>query len=199
MAAAAAALQRGEVIAYPTETVYGLGVDPDQEGALQRLIKLKGRPPEKGFILLVSSLAQLGQLTPVPLSPLAQQLADRFWPGPLTLVLPAKPGLSSLITGGLSTVAVRCSSSPLVKALLKLWHKPLISTSANPYGTPPLTDPAQIDAVLGSQIGLILPGDGGGDGQPSTILKVDGDSVVLIREGGLTREVAGEVVSGLVG
>lgn len=195
---AVAVLARGGIIAHPTETVYGLAVDPDNESALLRLSRLKGRSVGKGFILLVSGLPQLAGLVRQPLSPLAKRLVDRFWPGPLTLVLPALPGLSPLLTGGTGRVAVRQSPSEMVATLLRLWQKPLVSTSANVSGGETPRRGGEVRAFWGKRVDLVLDGESGGVGQPSTVVRVDLDRVWLLRAGAMPLEQLLPVVPRLV-
>ncbi|MBF0587646.1 MAG: threonylcarbamoyl-AMP synthase [Magnetococcales bacterium] len=191
--AALQALRRGEVIAYPTETVYGLGVDPWNPEALARLFQLKGRAPDKGLILLIDGTDQLAHLAK-PWSPLAQRLIDRFWPGPLTLVLPARPELPLQVTGpphhGISHVAVRHSPSPTISALLKGWGKPLVSTSANPSGAPVYANAAAIAQAWSHELSVIIEEKTQDitwqdQSQPSTVVRVADHALIMLREGAL--------------
>ncbi len=137
--AAARLLHDGGAVVYPTETLYGLGVDAANPQALQRLIELKGREPGKPIAVLVSDLEMVSQLAAV-LPDKAIRLARRFWPGPLTLVLPARPSVSEVLTGGSGTIGVRVSSHPLAMELVRRLGRPLTTPSANPAGAkPPLT------------------------------------------------------------
>lgn len=177
------ALGRGEIIAYPTETVYGLGVDPFQPRALERLASLKERDEGKGLILLVNGRGGCDKLART-IPPMACRLMDAFWPGPLTLVLPARPGLSPWITGQGGGVAVRHSPAPLVKALLREWGAPLVSTSANPAGMPPLLDAAAIRRMWpAAQVAVVLEDDAPFAGDPSTVVDLSGRRIRLLREG----------------
>ncbi|MEO5349655.1 MAG: L-threonylcarbamoyladenylate synthase [Magnetococcus sp. YQC-3] len=182
---ASRALADGQIIAHPTETVFGLAVDPFNPRALQHLLQLKGRAANKGFILLIPDEYWLNSLVEPP-SPLAKRLIHHFWPGPLTLLLPARPGLPITVTGGSGLLAVRHSSSPLVAALLRLWQKPLVSTSANPTGHPPARSATEVQQYWRTAVAVILTGPGSTDSQPSTLLQVVADRVRLLREGSLT-------------
>ena len=179
------ALADGQIIAHPTETVFGLAVDPFNPTALHQLLQLKGRDANKGFILLIPDGYWLNRLVEPP-SPLAKRLIHHFWPGPLTLVLPARPGLPMAVTGGSDLLAVRHSSSPLVEALLRIWQKPLVSTSANPTGQPPARSAAEVQQYWSTTVTIILTGPGSTDTQPSTLLQVVADRARLLREGSLT-------------
>lgn len=135
IAGAAAALRRGEVIAYPTETFYGLGALAADGAAVERLLRAKSRPDGKPLPLLGADLAQLEAVA--RFSPLALRLAAAFWPGPLTLVLPARPGLHPALTGGGGTVGLRVTSGEVAAALARAAGGALVATSANPAGQPP--------------------------------------------------------------
>lgn len=183
--AAIRALAASHVIAHPTETVFGLAANPFDPAAMTRLIHLKGRARRKGFILLIPDRAWLDRLV-LPLSPLAHRLMTCFWPGPLTLVLPARPGLPSAVTGATACVAVRHSSSPLVTALLHHWQKPLASTSANPTGHPPAECAAEVRRMWGGRIPVVLEGRALPGGIPSTLVRVEADHACLLRPGAVS-------------
>ncbi|MBF0625764.1 MAG: threonylcarbamoyl-AMP synthase [Magnetococcales bacterium] len=193
---AVTALSQGRVVAYPTETVYGLGVDPGNETALERLLILKGRSGRQGLIVLVAEASQLDALVQPP-SALALALMERFWPGPLTLVLPARPGLSPRLTGTGDCLAVRRSPAPQVAALLAAWGRPLVSTSANPHGRPPARDSAQVLDYWPEGL-AVVPGVCPPGTRPSTLVRVTGDRAELLRSGALAKEVLVAVVPGLV-
>lgn len=167
---AVAALQHDGVIAYATEAVFGLGCDPDSEAAVQRLLAIKQRPVEKGLILIAAELAQLqdyidlDQLT-------SEQLAkvEASWPGPFTWIMPARPDTPAWLTGQFDTLAVRVTAHPQVQALCRAFGKPLVSTSANLTGEEPARRLADIGELLASQLAYILPGEVGGQANPSEI------------------------------
>ncbi|MFM5416230.1 Sua5/YciO/YrdC/YwlC family protein [Aeromonas dhakensis] len=167
---AVAALQHDGVIAYATEAVFGLGCDPDSEAAVQRLLAIKQRPVEKGLILIAADLAQLqdyidlDQLT-------SEQLArvEASWPGPFTWIMPARPDTPAWLTGQFDTLAVRVTAHPQVQALCCAFGKPLVSTSANLTGEEPARRVADIGELLASQLAYILPGEVGGQANPSEI------------------------------
>jgi tRNA threonylcarbamoyl adenosine modification protein (Sua5/YciO/YrdC/YwlC family) len=183
-------LGKGGVLAYPTETVYGLGSAPTLEG-LKSLAALKGRSREKPFLLLISerTMAEQWGLT---FTPAAKALAEAFWPGPLTLVLPGGEGrLPDMLRGAEGGVAVRHTSHPLVSLLVARLGEPLTSTSANRPGQPPAPGPERIADVFAPELDrgdlLILDGGALGNVPPSTVVDCTGPLPKLIREGALPR------------
>lgn len=177
---AVAALNNEGVIAYATEAVFGLGCDPDSEPAVQRLLDIKQRPVKKGLILIAAELGQL--LDYIDLSQLtAEQLArvEASWPGPFTWIMPAKPDTPSWLTGQFDTLAVRVTAHPQVQGLCRAFGKPLVSTSANLTGEEPARRVADIGELLASKLAYILPGEVGGQANPSEIK--DARSGAIIR------------------
>jgi L-threonylcarbamoyladenylate synthase len=181
VARAVAALRRGEVVAYPTETFYGLGVDPFDAPALARLRQIKGRG-DKAISLLIEGAPMLARLCDdVP--PAAAELMRRHWPGALTIAIPARAGLpADLISDG--CVAVRQSSHPMARALVALFGGPLTTTSANRAGEPPATAAAAVREALGSACHLLDGGSTAG-GAPSTLVRVRGRLVEILRPGAI--------------
>jgi L-threonylcarbamoyladenylate synthase len=187
--AAAAAIVRGEIVAYPTETFYGLAVDALDEGALARLGVLKGREAEKAFPLLVSGREMLSSLCS-EVSPRAERLMAQHWPGPLTLALPARPGLpASIVADG--CVAVRVSPHPLAQALVVALGRPITATSANPAGAPPSRTASEVAAYFAAPICSILDGGTTPGGRPSTLARVRGECVEILRRGAVVLTDAG--------
>jgi L-threonylcarbamoyladenylate synthase len=179
VAEAVAALRRGEIVAYPTETYYGLGVDAFDEDALGRLRALKGRG-EKATSALVVGADMLARLCEPP-SPLALALMARHWPGPLTLALPARAGVpEALVLDG--CVAVRESPHPVARALVAAFGGPVTTTSANLAGAPPATTPDQVEAALGGRCHILRGGATPG-GAPSTLARVRGNRIEVLRPG----------------
>ena len=181
VAAAAAAIVRGEIVAFPTETYYGLAVDALSDMALAKLRALKGRDAEKAFSLLVSGRQMLASLCG-DISPLAERLMEQHWPGPLTLALPARPGLpASIVADG--CVAVRVSPHPLAQALVAAVARPITATSANPAGAAPPRTASEVAAYFAPADCLILDGGTTRGGPPSTLVRVRGARVELLRQG----------------
>jgi L-threonylcarbamoyladenylate synthase len=127
-------LRTGGVIAFPTDTAYGLGADPFDEQAVRRIFEIKGRPESKPILLLVSSMEMAGRVA--ILSDRATALAERFWPGPLTMILPARESVPSVVTAGTGTIGIRWAKAPFVQRLLTRFNRPITATSANRAGMP---------------------------------------------------------------
>lgn len=183
-------LDGGGLLAYPTETVYGLGSAP-REGPLVALSALKGRPPRKPFLLLVSGRL-MAETWGLVFPPAARAMADAFWPGPLTLVLRGGEGrLPDMLRGPEGGIAVRFTSHAGMALLVKLLGFPVTSTSANRPGGPPAPGVARLEELFQGAIndGTLLVLDGGvlGNVPPSTIVDCTAPTPVLIREGALPR------------
>ncbi len=181
----AAILRAGNVAAFPTETVYGLGADATNSDAVLKIYETKGRPRFNPLIVHVADLAMAERC--VEFSALARRLAA-FWPGPLTLVLPLRPeaGLSDIVSAGLDTVGVRVPDHPLALALIRAVGRPLAAPSANPSGRLSPTRADQVVRAFGGRVPVL---DGGPcrAGVESTIIAVDGEAVTQLRAGALTR------------
>lgn len=174
------------VVALPTETYYGLAVRPTDDAAIRHLIELKGRPSDKPILVLIGSRDQLPQLVQ-SIPPAAALLMDLFWPGPLTIVFPAAPDLSALLTAGTGTIGVRHVPLPQLRHLLQ--HTgPLTGTSANRASEPPLDHAAAVQGALGEGLELILDGGPTPGGLPSTMVDAC-DRPQLIRAGVLATDV----------
>ncbi|WP_251977362.1 L-threonylcarbamoyladenylate synthase [Salinicola avicenniae] len=166
--AATVALRAGGIIAYPTEGVWGLGCDPDDERALAALIALKGRASEKGLILIAGDIAQLMPwLEGVDEAAMARLRAS--WPGPNTWLIPDNGRALPLLRGAHPTLAVRVSDHPLVQSLCAAWGGPLVSTSANRAGEPAAMSAAEVRATFGDRLEAVVEGPLGGRDRPSTI------------------------------
>jgi len=187
LAFAVEALRKNEVVACPTETVYGLAVNPFSEKALEALFNVKGRDRGKAVLVLISDPSQLqGIVTEV--SSRAEKCMKAFWPGPLSLLLPAKPGLPKMLTGGREKICVRCTSSPVAQQLCRLWSGPLTSTSANLSGEPPALEPG-LAALPG--VSVLIDGGVLTESEPSTVYDPDED--LLLRPGPIGVEVISNV------
>ncbi|HLQ18281.1 MAG TPA: L-threonylcarbamoyladenylate synthase [Tabrizicola sp.] len=177
----------GELVAFPTETVYGLGGDARDDRAVARIYEAKGRPSFNPLIVHVPDLAAVERIAHV--GPKARWLAAAFWPGPLTLVLPAKDGggISPLVTAGLETVAVRVPAHPVAQRLLRAFGGPLAAPSANPSGRISPTRASHVLDGLTGRIAAVLDGGPCEVGLESTIVVADPDPV-LLRPGGIPVE-----------
>jgi L-threonylcarbamoyladenylate synthase len=186
IAEAARLLAAGELVAFPTETVYGLGGDARSDTAVARIFEAKGRPSFNPLIVHLPDLAAVG--TVAEFGPHARDLAAAFWPGPLTLVLPVIEGaVSPLVTAGLPTVAVRIPAHPLAQALLRAFGGPVAAPSANPSGRVSPTRASHVSDGLGGRIAAVLDGGPCAVGLESTILIADPEPI-LLRPGGLPVE-----------
>jgi L-threonylcarbamoyladenylate synthase len=184
---AASLIREGGLVALPTETVYGLGANALDPVAVAKIFAAKQRP---FFDPLIVHLAEIDWLPRVvtELSPVARKLADRFWPGPLTLVLHKTDLVPELVTSGLPSVAVRIPDHDLTRRVLKLANLPVAAPSANPFGRLSPTTAEHVRQQLGDRIDAILDGGPCRVGVESTILQVDGDRVTLLRPGGIPLE-----------
>jgi len=180
---AARAIEQGLVVAYPTETVYGLGVDARSRDALARLNALKGRSEPQAVSLLVAGFDAVERIAPsVPAA--ARRLAERFWPGPLTLVVPVD---AAQFVGVRSSrgVGFRCSSDPTARALLQALAHEIVSTSCNRSGEQPCTTADEVESTFGSDLRVAGGGAAGGQA-PSTVVALDASGgIELLREGAL--------------
>lgn len=172
-------------MAFPTETVYGLGADARNPEAIRRLFAAKGRPADHPVIVHLPNAGALSEwASRVP--PQARQLAAAYWPGPLTIVLPRAAHVLDLVTGGQETVAVRVPSHPVAHELLEAFGDGIVAPSANRFGHLSPTRAAHVRAELGDAVDLILDGGPADVGVESTIVDLSGDRPVLLRPGGIT-------------
>jgi L-threonylcarbamoyladenylate synthase len=177
-------LRAGGIVAMPTDTVYGVGVALDAKDGLERLFAAKDRPLDRAIVLLVASLEQAASVG-IP-TPAARLLAERFWPGGLTLVLPQVPGarLPAVLTGGAATIGVRLPDHDCPRALAGALG-PLPVTSANLSGQPDARDASDVLAQLGSRVDLVLDGGQARGGTPSTVVDCSGDLPRILRAGSI--------------
>lgn len=184
--AAARLLRAGRLVAFPTETVYGLGANALDPEAVARIYAVKGRPPTSPLIVHVASV-EMAQALVASWPDTADQLARLFWPGPLTLVLEKQPTIPSIVTAGLSTVGLRMPSHPMALALIRAAGVPLAAPSANRFTQLSPTTADRVRGGLGSDVDLILDGGPCRVGIESTVLSLVGPHPVLLRPGGIAR------------
>jgi len=183
---AVAALRRGDVIVFPTETLYGLGADALNSSAVGKVFQLKGRDPNQPFPVLVSDRSMLESLV-WQIVPLAEKLMARFWPGPLTLVLPARPNIPKPLVNSAGGVGVRISNQLVAQEILKMLGRPLTATSANPSGQPAAHSVTQARAYFSGKIEIFLDGGELASRTGSTIAEVVGNKIKIIRAGEITK------------
>lgn len=182
LAHAADLLRAGGVVAFPTETYYGLAVDPFNPDALDRLFRVKHRPSRLPILVLIGKRSQLPLLTgEVPL--LYYRLMDTFWPGPLTLVFPALPTLPYQLTGQTGTVGIRHSPHQVANAFIDAFNGPITATSANISGYPAATSAEDVARMFGDDLDLILDGGLTPGGKGSTLVGMERNQLVCIRDG----------------
>ena len=180
-------LNGGGVVVFPTDTLYGLGADVFSLAALQRIFSIKGRRADLALPVLVAGLDQV-EAVAQPMSAQAQRLAERFWPGPLTLVMRRSPDLPGLVTGGADTVAVRMPGHPVPLELARRLGRPITGTSANRSGQPDLLDLSALENQLGNLVDHIIQTGPVPAGTASTIVNVTGDTPQLLRGGAISLE-----------
>jgi L-threonylcarbamoyladenylate synthase len=193
---AARLLRQGELVAIPTETVYGLAANACDADAVLKIFQAKDRPSFDPLIVHVRDRAQVDEVAVVP--PEAEELMKRFWPGPLTLVIPKKPSIPDIVTSGLDTVGVRMPAHPMALELLRSLDVPLAAPSANPFGYVSPTNAQHVADQLGDRILYILDGGPCVVGVESTIIGWENGQCVLYRAGGIPVEAI-EAVIGQVG
>lgn len=173
-------LLQGAVIAFPTDTLYAIGARARDPSAVRRLYAIKRRPPDQPVVLLVADPGQVPEWAII--SPEAEALMTRYWPGPLTLVLRRRPGAPIVGAGG-ATLAFRAPAHPVALELLGGVSEPIASSSANHAGAPPPADAASVQTALDRELDLILDGGPASHGQPSTILDLSGPRPRILRPG----------------
>lgn len=192
LAAAAALLRSGGLVAFPTETVYGLGAHAMDEAAVRRVFEVKGRPADNPLIVHLATADQLPSVVAL-VSPLGRELADAYWPGPLTLVLAARPEVPLVTRGGLQTVAVRVPAHDVALDLLRAAGVPVAAPSANRSGRPSPTTAAHVRDDLGELVDAVVDGGPCTVGIESTVVDARGAVPVVLRPGAVTAEELGAV------
>ncbi|MBO9540297.1 threonylcarbamoyl-AMP synthase [bacterium] len=185
LAPAAALLRKGGLVAFPTETVYGLGADARNPAAVARIFESKGRPATNPLIVHVADV-DAARAIAATWPPIADRLAAAFWPGPLTLLLPKRPEIPDLVTAGLGAVGVRIPAHPVALALLKEAGIPVAAPSANPYMGISPTEARHVLAGLGDRVDAIVDGGSCAVGIESTVLDLTGEVPTVLRPGGVS-------------
>jgi L-threonylcarbamoyladenylate synthase len=189
------ALRAGELVVYPTETFYGVAADPSSKSALKRLFAVKGRDAKNTVAMIAADTRSAFSLAR-EVSPIARRLAECFWPGPLTLVLPAGPQIASELVGSSGGVGVRVSSHQTARALAAGLERPITATSANRAGETPAKTLAEARKALGKKVKVYLEGGTLGTSAPSTVLEVADTQWRIIREGAVS---GGQIAAALAG
>jgi L-threonylcarbamoyladenylate synthase len=187
---AAQILREGGLVVFPTETVYGLGANALDEKAVRKIFEAKGRPSDNPLIVHVAHPAGAEEVAFVP--EVGKRLMNRYWPGPLTLVMPARSVVPKEVTAGLGTVAVRMPAQTIALELIRLANVPVAAPSANLSGRPSPTDAAAVEEDLGEKVEIILDGGATVFGVESTVLDITGERAVLLRPGGTSLETLAE-------
>ena len=181
-----ALLRSGGIIAFPTDTAYGLGADPFNNAAIDRIFQIKGRPETKPILLLVSSVRMAESVTEP--AGVFHDLVQKFWPGPLTVILPAAKSVPLKVTAGTRTVGVRWPAAPFATRLIKRFGQPITATSANRSGLPSAITAEEVCAQLDESVDALIDGGQLPSRTGSTVIDLTADSPVLLREGPISFE-----------
>ena len=193
LARAGELIRAGQLVAFPTETVYGLGANALDADAVRRIFEAKGRPGDNPLIAHISAIDQLAPLIAAKPSPTAVALMDAYWPGPMTLIFPKSPRVPDAVTAGLDTVAVRFPAHPAARALIDAAGTPIAAPSANRSGRPSPTTARHVLEDMDGRIPLILDGGACEVGLESTVIDLTGGEPRILRPGGVTREMIAAV------
>ena len=193
IATAVAALRRGEVIVFPTETLYGLGAHALNEAAVDAVFRIKGRDPNTPIPVLVSDQAMLDRLV-ATIPPIAEQLMQCFWPGPLTVVLPARANIPRTLLNSANGIGIRISSQPIAMELVQTLGAPVTATSANPSGAEPARTVAQARNYFTEGVNVFIDGGTLGSKAGSTVVEIQGDKLRIVREGEIRRAALESVI-----
>jgi len=190
-------LRQGGLVAYPTDTVYGLGACANLPQAVERIYKVKERPQNMPLPLLLADVSQITEFAEQA-SPVARILIRHFWPGALTLVLPKSNSVLDIITAGGATIAVRVPAHPVPVALAEGLGTPIVGTSANLSGMPSPLTASEVYSQLGDKIDWIINGGRCPGGRESTIVDVTGEVPIILREGAISREELEQICGSIV-
>lgn len=186
-------IEKGGLVAFPTETVYGLGAKGLDEEAVKKVFAAKGRPQDNPLILHVSNPEEIGELVE-EIPDMARLCMERFWPGPLTILFRKSPKVPNIITGGLDTVAIRMPQHNIALELIKLAKTPIAAPSANISGKPSPTSAKHVVEDLMGKVDMIIDGGNTGIGLESTVLDLSGDIPMILRPGGVTLEELRQII-----
>src|SRR4051812_36093917 len=194
-------LRAGGVIGFPTDTAYGLGADPFQESAIRRIFEIKGRPESKPVLVLVDSMTMLSRIADCSsVSGITELLARRFWPGPLTLILPVlssdSENVSRLVTAGTGTIGVRWPQSLFATRLVRAFGRPITATSANKSGQSSTASADEVRTQLGMDLEMLVDGGALANPQGSTMLDLTQSQPTIVREGPISRRALHEALNG---
>ncbi|MBF4694555.1 L-threonylcarbamoyladenylate synthase [Fusibacter ferrireducens] len=195
LSAPAEALRQGGTVAFPTETVYGLGANALSDVAVAKIYEAKGRPSDNPLIVHISKVSELNELV-LEIKPYALELMSAFWPGPITFIFRKNPKVPSKVTGGLDTVAVRMPDHPIALKLIELSGVPVAAPSANLSGKPSPTKAKHVIEDLMGKVDFIIDGPDAKVGLESTVLDVTGDMPMILRPGKITPEMIENIVGG---
>lgn len=186
-------LRAGGVIGFPTDTAYGLGADPFNEAAVRRIFEIKGRPENKPILLLVNSVEMAEQVS--VLSKTAQSFAERFWPGPLTLILPARESVPVAVTAGSGTIGLRWGNAPFALRLISVLGKPLTATSANLSGGSSAVTVEEVLRQLEGRLDVVVDGGRLPERGGSTLVDLTTPTPRILRKGPISDEAVMEAIS----
>jgi len=190
-------LKQGGIVACPTDTVYGVGAAINIESAVERVFQIKGRPHSRALPILLAEKYQIAEVAKI-VPPLARRLADRFFPGALTIVLPKADSVSDIITGGRKTIAMRIADHPIPIAVVRGLGVPIVGTSANLSGSPSALTAEEVRTHLGDKVDMIINGCRCPGGWESTIIDLSGKTPRILRKGPISIEELKEVCPRLV-
>ncbi len=190
---AANVIKNSGVVAFPTETVYGLGANGFDENAVKKIFTAKGRPQDNPLILHVHSIEQVRELV-IEIPDIAKACMKKFWPGPLTILLSKSSKVPSIITAGLNTVAIRMPENKIALELIRTSNVPIAAPSANTSGRPSPTSAKHVIEDLMGKIDMIIDGGDTGIGLESTVLDLSGDVPMILRPGGVTKEELQKII-----